>query len=430
MARRRSGVVSPRCPACWVEEDDGAPAAEDLVGALGSFARADGLAGCRIENRERRPVAERDEDAVALGNQPPGQLGREAGPPRADLGQVLALERFSLPLAPAPLRQGALPQLDAVEGVACHERPRAGQPFVDDADEPFVEDVEHTPAGGDQGADARFGLVASEPQRLGHPLHVAGRADEGIVGHGVIGGVVEEVRPGLDGGGPRPGGPDVRRAARRQDAPHLVHGGLAEVFRHEEVDEVVGVGQALAGPMLDRHLAVESEVADVLAGRGKVGGVAGQAMHEVSVIGAQGGREFPVAAAEMHDQAALDAGGFEDLPGVRIGGQGDRRGHRHRGQAQHNRAASLVSEKAHGFPPRCALHSGRHDGASLQGCQAGRRRSGRSRHRSEGRAEAGQPGRCCAAAFFAGNVPWAGGCGEITAARHDCTCSAPRKGVK
>ena len=168
--------------------------------------------------------------------------------------------------------------------------------------------------------------MVSCPSRRAHPLDVSRRADSGVGGHRVARGVVQEVRPlvdvtrpGLDRVGPGLAPFDAGDAAGGQHAQDLVHRDLAQVFGHQQVDQVVDVREPAAREPFDRHPAFAPQRFDVASGPLDVGGVGVQAVHQVTIGSGQRGGQSPVAATEVDDQPAPDAGGFKDLPGGSLG---------------------------------------------------------------------------------------------------------------
>ena len=154
-----------------------------------------------------------------------------------------------------------------------------------------------------------------------HPLHPARRAYHRIVGHGVVRRVVKVVRPlvdrlrtRLDRLGPRSLLLHVRHAVGAKHPHDVVHRYVAQILRHEQVDEIVDVGEPSAGEPIGRHSSVKPQGSDVLTGQLDVGGVGIQSLDEVATTGTKSGRELPIAAAEVHDQPTLDPGSREDLP--------------------------------------------------------------------------------------------------------------------
>ena len=101
----------------------------------------------------------------------------------------------------------------------------------------------------------------------------------------------------------------------------LVNGPLTT--DHQQVDEVVDVGQAPAVPRRDGDLAVQAQRLDVLARRLDVRRVGVEAVDEEAVVGPQRRRESAVAAADVDDHAALDAGGCQNLTGLLLFGTPD-----------------------------------------------------------------------------------------------------------
>ena len=289
--------------------------ADELQRPVRSFVRGEGPARGRVQRAERLAEAERYIHAVAHGDQAPGQLGRAA----AEAPQVVL-----------PLRDRALPEKHPAECV-----PRRQLPFRlqrDGGGRALIGDVEDPPARRDGRTHARQVVVASRPGGVAHPLHVDRRRDDRIARDRVVRRVVHVVRPLVDLLRPRldrPGPPavllDVRHAVGAQDSHDFRHGDLARVFRDDEVDQVVGVRQPLAAEPIHRHLAVQAELADVLAGPGRVRRVGVQTVHQVAVVCAQRRRQLPVPAAEVHDQSAAHARGVEYAASrglrVRLGGR-------------------------------------------------------------------------------------------------------------
>jgi len=162
-----------------------------------------------------------------------------------------------------PAIQRAFPEDGSVEGVPRDERPLGAE--QNGETRCLIEDIEDASARRDDGTDARHSIVMARPARRANPLHPARRADDGIVGDGVVGGIVEVVRPfvdflgaGLYGSCPRIAFLDVSRAVRTQHAHHFGRRDIAEVFGNDEVCEIVNVRQALALERIDGYFAVES----------------------------------------------------------------------------------------------------------------------------------------------------------------------------
>ena len=64
------------------------------------------------------------------------------------------------------------------------------------------------------------------------------------------------------------------------------------------------------------YLTQEAERPETLAGLRDTGRIRVQTVNQETVAGTQGGRQWPVTAAEMDDKAAPDACRVKDLPGV------------------------------------------------------------------------------------------------------------------
>jgi len=217
------------------------------------------------------------------------------------------------PLGAPPTGQRALPEENPVEGVAGHESPLFRHPASRHARRGQVHHVVEPSAGGHQGAETRDELVAPTPGRAGGPLEPPRGANAGVVGHRVVGRIVQEVappigllRPGLPGEGPTVFLPHAGHAARGEDPHHLGHWHPAEVLGHDEVHQVVGIGKARPAPLPDRDRAAEAEGADVGARLLDVGRVGVEALDDEGRAGAQGCRQPPVSTADVDDDTALD----------------------------------------------------------------------------------------------------------------------------
>ena len=294
---------------------------DDLFGGRGLLVRSHRIARRGVDGDQRAVQAQCDVHALAHRHQAPRQDGRTA---------LEALEVIE------PVVERALPQDRAVERVAGDELPLGRQ---EDRDaRAFVDDVEHPPAGGDDGAERRHVIVMARPRRRTDPLHTLGRGDHRVVRHGVARRVVHVMRPlvdllraGLDRFRPLAAALDVRHAVGAQDAHDFGRRDVAEGLGDHEIDAVLDVGQGATDEAVDRHLAVEARFVDVLASGGYVCRVGVQAVDKVAVIGSEGGGQFAVAAADVDDETAPDAGGGQDVArqvgaGARCEGGQDERG--------------------------------------------------------------------------------------------------------
>ena len=171
--------------------------------------------------------------------------------------------------------------------------------------------------------------MGPEPQRPGEPLVVLRRTDDRVVGDGVAVGAVAVVPPLVDllGPGfrrcdPLPATLDMRHAARRKDPQHLILRDWARRFGHDQVDEVLRVGQPVTREPRHRHRAVGVDGANVLPGPADLRNRAVETVDEVAVIDPERRGQFAVATAQVDDEPALDARGFEDLAGLGVGFRG------------------------------------------------------------------------------------------------------------
>ena len=147
------------------------------------------------------------------------------------------------------------------------------------------------------------------------------------MGHRVAPRIVQVVRPLVDVVGPRLDGrvppaafPHARHAAApaRED---LFLGNLSRPLAHQKVDQIIDIRQSPAGPRFGRDLSVKAQRPDPLAGRGHVARIGIQALHKIAVVDMQGGRKLAVAAAQVHDEAPVDAAGGKDSRGFGRGGR-------------------------------------------------------------------------------------------------------------
>jgi len=153
-------------------------------------------------------------------------------------------------------------------------------------------------------------------------LHVARRADNRVARHRVVVRAVEVVGPLVNVLRPRlddlaPGGTlgDTRHPARGQHPQHLLLRHLVRLADDQEVDQVVGVRQVCAVEGGRRDGPEEPERAEVVARFRNVGGVAVEALDEVTGPGAKGRGQAAIAAAEMDHQPSANTGSLKDPAG-------------------------------------------------------------------------------------------------------------------
>ena len=321
---------------------------EDAVGddeflrAFRAFEHPDGLARRTVEAGDRGLDAERDEDALALRDQPAREL-RGAGLQRPEMR--------------VPRRDGLLPEDGAVERVARDELPLGRQ--QDGDARAFIHDVKEPARRRDLRAEARHAVVMPRPARAAHPLQPLRRADDAVLRGRVAFRVVEVMRPlveagvlGLHGLLPLATLLHHRDAVGHQRAHDLDHRHAAGLLGDEEVHRVVHVGEQRAVELVDADRAVAASGGDGVARGGDFRRVWVEALHLVTVIRPQCGGELAIPHPEVDDDAALDAGGGEDLPRV-IGGGG---GERNRSEVQQQRNGDRGEE---GVPSRARLSPAR-----------------------------------------------------------------------
>ena len=255
-------------------------------------------AGRRIEHGDRRRVSGRAIDDVPHGGQPPLDLHGHLLV--ADVGRV-------------PVGKHDPPEDDPVVGVAGHERVFTRQRRVLRRAE--VLDGEQAALRRDHAVDRRHREVRSLPLRLAQPLIPPGRTDDGVLGHGVVVRAVIVLFPfvgawqlRLDRHGPF-AVPLDRRGAVGPEHPHeFVRRNRAGVLADDERRQVVDVGEFLSAPVHDGNRAVQSERTDGRARRFDTFRVGLQSLNDTVVRQSQRRSEFPVPAADVDDQAAVEAG--------------------------------------------------------------------------------------------------------------------------
>ena len=120
---------------------------------------------------------------------------------------------------------------------------------------------------------------------------MAGRANNRIMGHGIVARIVHVMGPfvylfgtRLDRLCPYITLLDVSNAVGNQNAQNLVHRYVRLLLRKNEVDKVVGVRQEVTFELFDRYLAIKLERLDMLACLLDVLCIGVQAVDQVTVI--------------------------------------------------------------------------------------------------------------------------------------------------
>ena len=151
---------------------------------------------------------------------------------------------------------------------------------------------------------------------------MARRADDAVVGHGVVVRVVEMLLPLINFPGPRFDRLRPTLALLYVGDPKwgkhthdFVQRYTTEILSNNQVDQVVDVRETLARPLLHGNVAVQPERPDVLPARLDVRCVGIQALKEEPVVRPQCGRQLAIATAKVDDHATRYSGGFQDLLG-------------------------------------------------------------------------------------------------------------------
>ncbi len=100
---------------------------------------------------------------------------------------------------------------------------------------------------------------------------------------------------------------------RREDAHHFGLWQVHTLIHHQQVNQVIKVGQMLTLPEFYGHPAVGVPFGQVATRPLDVPGVGIQPVHQVTIAGTESRRQLTVAAAHMDDQAALHARGGKDF---------------------------------------------------------------------------------------------------------------------
>ena len=281
-----------------------------------------GLAGCRVQRRHRRVGPQGHVDGILHGDDSLAHVRRHG---ESSDGDGPARAERSAEGRRAPWRDVPFPEQHAAEGVAGREDPFVGHGGVH-AGERLVADIEQPAPGRDHGAHAGGPAVTSSPERCGGPLEMFGRAHHGILRHGVVPGVVQVVgplvdlrRPRLDCLRPSVGGSNAGGAAGGQDTHHLVAGYFPAVLHHEQIDEVIRIGQRLAVESIDGHRPVDPHRMDGFARPIDVVGIDVQPMHQVALTAAERRGQRSVAAPHVDHKTAPAGASFHELGGKRLG---------------------------------------------------------------------------------------------------------------
>jgi hypothetical protein len=295
-------------PPGWIRADEDVEdpiRMDDLLGVRRPLAGPERLPRRRVQRGHRGVEPEGDVDLAAAGDQPAGDLR----------GAALQGPAMGVPGGDRPP-----PELHAARGIAGDEAPVRRE--QDGGRRSLIEDGEDPASGGDEGAHARHVVVMARPSGPSDPLIAPRGPDDRVAGHGIPRRVVEEVRPlvdrrgaGLDGARPAAIAPGAGDPAGGEDPEDLGLGDRGRVLADEEVDDVIGVGEAPPAPSLHGDLPFEAQRADMGAGGVDPGGIALEGVDEEALPGPESGGEPAVAGSDQDDQAAPDPGGVQDLPG-------------------------------------------------------------------------------------------------------------------
>ena len=162
-------------------------------------------------------------------------------------------------------------------------------------------------------------FVAPRPARAADPLHPPGWTDRRIVGYGITGGVVQIMRPvvqflrtRLDGFPPCAGLFDIGRAVGNQDPHDFAHGDSIEVFRDNEVDEVVDIRESIVAQSINRDLAVKIAREDMFASFLNILFIFIQTVHLGALVRAQCGGQTAIPTRDVDNEAPLDTCRIQD----------------------------------------------------------------------------------------------------------------------
>ncbi|HUU16205.1 MAG TPA: hypothetical protein VMW72_03565 [Sedimentisphaerales bacterium] len=275
----------------------------ELLDGLGARVRANRLARRGIDGAQRGVDAERRINFIADRDEPPRQ-------PR-----WAALERKEMVV---PIRQLTLPQYRPVKGVSRGEEPSGRKLYG--VLRAFIHNIEYPSVRRDERIETRGVFVASRPARAADPLHPPRRTYNRIVGYCIATGIVQVMRPFIYFLWPRLNvlcpfavSFNVRNTIRHQYPHDFRHISVARIFNNKQVHRIVNVWQAVAGPLIDRHRAVNVKLLDIPACPFYIVSVSVQTLHEIAVAGPQCGCKPAVTATDVNNQPALDACGVQNF---------------------------------------------------------------------------------------------------------------------
>ncbi len=261
----------------------------DFIRTLGLLVDPDRFARRRVESAQRSEKTKCDVYPISDRNEPSLKLKR-GGTPVPDMGE--------------PHLDRSLPQQNAVKRIAGDQIPFSGT--LDRGDRASIGKIEDPSGGGDQRHDAGKMLMAARMRRSGDPLNPSWRADLKIVSNCVAAGVMKVMCPlvdllgsGFDNLQPPPSidlddanvlllphclnaSPHrhQRYPVRDEHPQHLLYFWMVLAGYQQQVHEVIGVGQAVAVPQLDRDGTADAEGSDVFSGGLDLRGIGLQPLHE------------------------------------------------------------------------------------------------------------------------------------------------------
>ena len=268
--------------------------------------------GC-VDHAQWSLESKRDVNPVSVGDESSCELSRAT---------------LEGPEVAVPVLEWLFPEDGPVEGVPGDKFPVGRQ--LDRDSRPLVHDVEQSATAGDHGAHACHAIVVPRPSRAADPLHVARRADLGVVGHRIATGVMQVMGPVVDVARTGflvtrpPGGRTCHQDALGSENPeHLGARDLLGVVDDQQICQSINKWQFTAGQSTCGHMPINTPFEQVFSGGIDPGGITIQSVHLVPRVDSQSTGEFAFPAAKVNHQAALNSGLLDDIGGV--GGDGCRK---------------------------------------------------------------------------------------------------------
>ena len=189
------------------------------------------------------------------------------------------------------------------------------------------------------------------PARAADPLQMLRRPDHRVMRNRVAAGAVHEMRPfidilrtWLDGFLPFSRDLCIDNTTGHKDAQRLLHADPCKILGHEEIDEIVDIGQPLTVKPVHRDISINPQRLDMAPGNSDIIPIPVESVHLVARTFAKRSRQLPIAASKMNNEPPIDTCGFNDRAG--IGGLicPQRSGKKQRGNGNQEKRCTLAAE--------------------------------------------------------------------------------------